>query len=432
MTKTETRLRDYLGAVADSVRPDNTRPLAPPDRTRRAAGAQDGHRGWPARDGRRGWPAWAPPLAAAASVLAVVSLAVALTGQVITHRASSSATGTAAALPRYYVASEGVPAQAVVRSVSSGAVIARVPDPSQRELLDVAAAPDDRTFYAAYIQPKGKRYSIYSFRVPGPGKITQLTRIWGGAAAGGGVLEEFPALAVSPDGEKLAFAMTTTDQVVPEPQHVANEIAVIDLRTGAQHIWQGGLNRPGNTVTIRSVSWAGHGRSLDFLATWCGNGHQGAACREFDVPATSTSQVRSLNLGTGGGSLDDSTVLISEPRFVEWMTADSAGDIDLLVLSGRKQASSDPQTVTISQYSAARGVPQRVLYRHDYDGYRLYLTASSLVADPSGQHLLLALVFVRGTGGQTYTSGYSTVGWIDHGSFHALNSHSNRTAQDGW
>jgi hypothetical protein len=114
------------------------------------------------------------------------------------------------------------------------------------------------------------------------------------------------------------------------------------------------------------------------------------------------------------------------------MTADSAGHLDLLVLSGRKQAYSDPQTVTISQYSAASGGLPRVLYRHEYDSYRLYLTASSLVADPSGQHLLLALVFVRGTGGQTYTSGPSTLGWIDRGSFHALNSHSNRTAQDGW
>ncbi|HEX8007228.1 MAG TPA: hypothetical protein VF482_12445, partial [Trebonia sp.] len=97
MTKTEERLRDYLGAVADSVRPDNTRPLVPPDTRKRSQRAAKGG------GGHRGWRVWAVPLAAAASVVAVVSVTAAVGGHVAAHRASSSRTGTTAPPLRYYV-----------------------------------------------------------------------------------------------------------------------------------------------------------------------------------------------------------------------------------------------------------------------------------------------------------------------------------------
>lgn len=117
---------------------------------------------------------------------------------------------------------------------------------------------------------------------------------------------------------------------------------------------------------------------------------------------------------------------------MDWMVADSGGHIDLLVLSGSKQADTDPQTVTISQYSAAGGALQRVLYRHDYASHHLYFTMSSFVGDPSGRYLLLGLAFYRGVPGQTFSSAFTEVGWIHNGSIRALKSDGNWLTEVGW
>jgi hypothetical protein len=101
------------------------------------------------------------PLAAGASVLAVVSLSLALAGLTTGHRpAASPMTGAAMTPPQYYAQVDGSSAggSVVVMSTSSGAVIARVQrsallrDPALSAepglIAAAAAAPDDRTFYA--------------------------------------------------------------------------------------------------------------------------------------------------------------------------------------------------------------------------------------------------------------------------------------------
>jgi hypothetical protein len=123
MTRTEDRLRNYFGAVADSVRAGNTRPLAPPPpapHERRRPKTAFRH---------RGGQAWGLPLAAGASVVAVVALSMALAGLTAGHRpAASPATGASMTPPRYYAQVDGSSAggSVVVMSTSSGAVIARV------------------------------------------------------------------------------------------------------------------------------------------------------------------------------------------------------------------------------------------------------------------------------------------------------------------
>ena len=415
MTNTEERLRDYLGAVADSVRPDNTPPLL-------SAAALASH---------RGWRAWITPLAAAASVLAVVALTVALAGKV-THPASSPRTATAAAPLRYYVVVEGNPAHPVVRSASTGAVVARVPNALSDTggPANVAAAPDDRTFCAAYLQAPyssktPNRYTIYSFRVLGQGQVTKPAEVKGGLVTFGHLLRGEPALSVSPDGGRLALALTVEGSNDAEPQWVANQIVVIDLRTGAHRVWHGGLNKVGSTVTITTVSWADNGRSLYFLATWCAKGGHGAACFTSDPVPDSTTQVRALNLSTNGGSLDASRLLITRRGAAQSMVAAPGGRIDLLTLAGPHPHWTDPQILMITQYSTATGAPRGVLYRHNYETPPVYLAGDVfLTADPSGRYLLLVNGLQRNPGTTANTSAFE-LGWIHDGTFHALKSHGN-------
>jgi hypothetical protein len=416
VTRTEERLKDYLGAVAESVRPDTTPPLVSP-----AAWAS-----------HRGWRAWTIPLAAAASVLAVVALTVTLAGKT-THPASPSRTGAAALPFLYRVEFEGNPGQPVVRSVSTGAVVARVRNPlgGSGGPMNVAAAPDDRTFYAAYLQAPydnktPNRYTIYSFRVLRQGQVTKPAEVKGGLVTFGHLQKYEPALAVSPDGGRLALALTVTGSGdTAEPQWVANQIVVIDLRTGVHRVWHGGLNRAGSTVTVTTVSWADNGRSLYFLATWCAKGGHGAACLVSDPVPDSTTQVRALNLSTNGGSLDASRVLITRPGAAQSMVAAPGGLIDLLTLSGPHPHWTDPQILTITQYSAANGAVRGVLYRHDYETPPVYLAGDVfLTADPSGRYPLLVIGLQRNPGTTANTVAFE-LGWIHDGSFHTLESHGN-------
>jgi hypothetical protein len=323
--------------------------------------------------------------------------------------------------------------------VATGAVVARVPSPRLAVLTNVAAAPDDRTFYAAYAITRVNEHpaneheeALYSFRVLGPGKVTRLTPIRGGEVAYAHFLAGIPALAVSPDGTKIAIALSTgtLTRGFTFLQHTTSEIAVIDLRTGARQVWQGGLNRTGFALTLRSLSWAGNGRSLDFLAAWCARGGpQGGVCSEYVVPAASTAQVRALSLRTIGGNLDASTVLLSEPRFVEWMVAPDNDHFDLLTLAPPKSVDLPPQGLTIGQYSAD-GRFQRVLYQHTYAGGRGGIRGSSFTADPSGRHLLIGLELARCPG--STCSNPTEIGWIDNGSFRPLQSSATGSDEIGW
>jgi hypothetical protein len=420
MSTTEDRLRDYLGAVADSVRADNTRPLTAP------AAPPPGPRPGPFPDRRHGWRGWAVPLAAAASVLAIVSVSLALTGPATGQRPAAprpTAAGPATAgAPGYFAETyteSGTVVGAEVRSTASGAVIARIPSPGQSGILNLAAAPDDRTFYGAFgTSPPGQyvanKVTIDSFGVSGGGKVT------GPAAIAGGVLTFSPqlypnidALAVSPDGGQLAVLVNSLP--TPQARAMTTEIVLIDLRTGVRRVWRGGLNRAGFVLGVQSLSWAHNGRSLDFLASWCAQQGSDGACSAYQSDATSTSQVRSLNLRAGGGSLDASTAVLSEPFYAQSLVAVAAGQFDLLVPSADKKANTQPGAITVGQYSAATGKLERVLYRLGRPGDGLSILAT-LTSDPSGRFLLLHLGMGHGR------ARFAGVGWIDHGAFRTLDT----------
>jgi hypothetical protein len=433
---------DYLGAVADSIRPDDTRALVASARSGDRAhgrGSRMGSAGFRAAQGGRRWRGWTVPLAAAVSVIGVVALGLVLPRAVGGLNPQTAAPSGTASMPAYYLQLDGYSGSSVVvRSVRSGTGTT-IPGPRGSNALTVAAAPGNRTFYVVYALPvrtvTGGRDVLYSFSVLRSGRITTPTPVKGGSVTYANAQQILPAIAVSPDGRQIAMLVSTTklQPISNLSQNVANEIVVIDLRTGTRRVWSGGLNRTGYTVTVRSLSWAVSGRSLDFLATWCRQGHPyGGACNEVITEQGATSQVRSLHLAERRGSLADSTVLFSQPRFVARMVAAAGGRFDLMTLQDRARAEGLPRGLAIGQYSAD-GRLRRVLYQHDYASaprFR-FIADASLTADSSGQWPLVGLVLAHCAVNACYT-GDTPIGWLGGGTFHPLPSHANWLSQVAW
>jgi hypothetical protein len=371
------------------------------------------------------------PLAAGASVLAVVSLAVTLGGLTAGHRsAASPASRTTTGRPQYYAELDGsaTGGSVVILSSSSGAVIANVqksaflqnaalPAQPLGILNAVAAAPDDRTFYAEMLVAHNQSW-IFRFSVSGLGSVTGITRIPGGIVHGG-YNAGIPRLVVSPDGGRLALTTTSSTALKALSGHghvnaVQDEIVVINLRAGTQRSWQDGLYRTGRSFDIQGLSWDDSGRSLLFVPAWCTPTAYVLSCPYF-VGNNGYSQVRLLHVSGSGANLAGSQVLLDARAGVQQVVSDRDGHLDVLNLSGPQSKQGRPMTVTVEQFSAASGALRRVLYRHAYRGvpYRDYLIGVYLSADPSGSYLLLGLEFAS----STVTN---QVGWIDQGSLRPL------------
>ncbi len=244
MTRTEERLRDALHASAGRVDDHRLRPLAGPRRRRARA---------------RWWRAWGAPLAAAASVALVVILVVTVTagppraaGSGPSQAGAGGGEVTAATVPKYFafvnrtiLPPDKEQANIVVLSTSTGVEVARTTPVFTGPSADytaLAAAPDDRTFYAAY--RVGSQTWIYRFAIPAHGAIMPMTRVKGGVvndpvgnyytSVSGGY-----QVAVSPDGTQLALTVNSRE---PGMFGIPDKIVIINLKTGAQRAWQG---RPG-------------------------------------------------------------------------------------------------------------------------------------------------------------------------------------------
>ncbi|HKF74942.1 MAG TPA: hypothetical protein VKF59_02275, partial [Candidatus Dormibacteraeota bacterium] len=237
MTRTEERLQDALRAQAARVEDNRLRPL-------------------PALEtAPRRHTAWLVPAAAAMSVLLIVALAVTLAGR--SHKGAPSAGYPAlpAGFPKYF-AQFGDPPQldVVIRSTSTGAEVTSVSAPNIQGFrltpLDIAAAPDGRTFYVSYrVVDLSKRSDpgqiwIYQYTWANHADASQsgsLEWIKGNPFPGNGLLVNGGSMAVSPDGSKLALTDNTKQL---SGQSWPDAIIVVDLRTGARSTWQGGMSRP--------------------------------------------------------------------------------------------------------------------------------------------------------------------------------------------
>jgi len=413
MTRTEERLADALRASADRVQDNKLRPLRAPER-------EVAH--------RQAWRGWLVPAAAAASVALIIGLAVAVTGGTRhAHSGPSSASGTSG-FPKYFAQFRfGVrPGPTLeVRSTSTGSLVASAPFPKEQgwtlALNTVAASPDGRTFYVDYDADRPGKPSvisqiwIYRLSITPSGQATPLTKVNGGQINGAAALGHGGSMAVSPDGTKLALTADTTTELDPNSRGWADKIIVIDLRTGARTVWQGGLYRPGKVFTIPDISWTADGRSLVFLGLWCNPPAVTNLCAGTSgQQGYRDTQIRSLRVASGGGALDRSVLLLTQsaryPVIAAAVAGPGAAELTVIVLSGHPGSFGTWSKVAVERVSAAGGALLGIEYRSAATGGEGQPIGVAIRPDPSGRYQLFSY---RGPGG-FYT------GWIGGGKLHFL------------
>lgn len=311
-----------------------------------------------------------------------------------------------------------------VYATSDGKLIGRARPPKVpgwSVLADgVAAAPGGRTFYADYDavhsgkSPLVEQVWVYSLSVTGAGSVTPMTRVKGGVMSGQAGLGTGGPMAVSPDGAKLALTADTTVDLNYNTQGYSDKIVVIDLRSGQQSVWQGGMYRAGKVFSIPSLSWTVDGQSLVYLALWCNFPGPTNPCTGTSGPdGYRDTQVRSLRVASGGGTLSSGLLLLRQSARYPVIVAAAAGpdgsDLSLLVLSGRVNASGEWSRVAV-EHVTINGSLRGVDYRAATRGVGGRPDWTWLSADPTGRYLLFSY---------QATAGFVT-GWIGQGTVHLL------------
>jgi hypothetical protein len=274
MNTVEDRLRAALRETAGEITPRSVPPLRLPGARRR---------GMAGPAARRRWSAWLAPLAAAASVTAVVAASLAIsTAFQGGHRAASRPAGPFAGVPPYYVVLTGKNPSPVVmqrqfaevRATATGATLARVTPPRPyRTFTAAAGAGDGHTFVLvagpwAVTHKDGGKFireaptKFFLLHIAAGGRTTRLTALPIPRQPGGA-----SSIALSPDGSKLAVPLR--DASVGGPA-----IQVFDVATGSERewTWPGGgpvTNNAGDEGEV--LSWAADNRTLAFQQWVTGN-----------------------------------------------------------------------------------------------------------------------------------------------------------------
>jgi hypothetical protein len=396
MNTVEDRLRAALRESAGEITPQSVPPLRLPGARRRSVAG-------PAA--RRRWVAWLAPLAAAASVTAVVAASLAIsTAFHGGHRAARGPGGPFAGVPPYYVAlavkkpnlrpSIAQRQFAQVRATATGAVLAVVTPPKPYGTFSAATAGDGRTFVLAANKWKVTRANEGTFadatatkffllRLGAGGHVRQLTPLPIPAVPPGATISGF---ALTGDGTKLAVALRGGRGGGPGPA-----IEVFSLATGARRAWTwpgGGpiTNNAGGNGQV--LSWTADGRTLAFQQ-WVGN----------------SIDVRVLDATTPGGSLrSDSRLAVQwkddaeslhfvhgkASNIIEGFSAIITGDgtkiVAATVSETRHPLNSE---LAFTEFSASTGKVARVLGRWPIPGLYPGQIQDVLWTDSSGRTLIV-------------------------------------------
>jgi hypothetical protein len=130
--------------------------------------------------------------------------------------------------------------------------------PGLRTVTALAGGGDGTTYYVATSQPRCGPTDLLRQTVPS---------VDGSSVQSHPVAQRLPgavrALAVSQDGTKLAYAITT--KALPDGSCGQDDLRVLDLRTGATRVWRA----PAGRYTASQLAWAPDGRTLTFFWSVC-------------------------------------------------------------------------------------------------------------------------------------------------------------------
>lgn len=267
MNTLEDRLRDAYRAAAETVRPEEILSgaiLSPPDHARRRA-RRTGRAG-PGASRRR----VLMPLAAAAAVLAVVATVAVLLPRAVPglgrgRSADGRTTPTLLTTPAYFVELNWSQHPSMfVASATTGAQGARISLPFPSTDLTSVATGDGQTFVVAATAPGSSSTSLYRFSLAAngtPSPMTPFTKVTG-------QISDPWDMAVSANGEFIAYRTMTTDEVATprRPQH--GYLAVLDTVTGQTKQWTfhtaayGFMTGTGNVSISASGSVVGFGNEV--------------------------------------------------------------------------------------------------------------------------------------------------------------------------
>jgi hypothetical protein len=258
MTGMEDRARAAMQAIAITIDDAPPLPLSPaPEAV-------------PRRDRR--WRTWITPVMAAVAMLAV-GLSVAIVRGAMDRRAAPAAvTGLPDGVPRYYMAlgtpiSRGTTdsATVVVGDTMTGKKLFTVGPFAGGDAAGVTAAADDRTFVVAteYMPGFGTTWP------PGP-QVWYLIRVTPGSRPGYTVRElpihlspgsYYSAMALSPDGSRLALAGPLQAATAPGPAQTL--LRIYSVATGdVLDTWTQTLPEGSSKTPVGSLTWTDGGRQL--------------------------------------------------------------------------------------------------------------------------------------------------------------------------
>jgi hypothetical protein len=391
MNTLESRLRSAAKATAEEIAPASIPPLSLAKPQRRRPGPAGRGRG------RAGWPRVLIPLAAGASVIAVVATSLAISGGTHGHRpakATSHASVTAS-LPPYYVQLTGnnpdttvlQPQHAVIRATSSGATLARVTPPSPYgTFVSVAGAGDGHTFVLAAEKWAVQRADGGSSQQAEPTKffLLRINPVTGKPRLTALPIPAEPAsvglsgMALSPGARRLAVAV--------DGDRNRQRIQVFTVATGSeqQWTWPGGGNITNNAGGNGQVlSWAADQRTLAFQV-WQG---KNINVRLFNTASAAGLQASTAAVDFPGAAVDSPRGDVTFGGTSTFITPD--GTMIVCATMSTIKWSATMTELGYTEFSARTGRAVRILDPRRYAGKPLLQTQDVLWTNASGSTLIV-------------------------------------------